>query len=172
MKKVFLLTAVLAASVATSCNKSEVAEPGKGTGMLSVDVSLAQDTKALSEDELYSTAIVNIYKEDFSFERECVIIGMFEEETLLGVGVMSNKQECYKVEYLCVDSRLQKGGVGGALLSCLEEIARERGGEKMWMDARVSAEGFYKEHGYQSVGETCLLDYAPVEHVVMEKLLK
>lgn len=66
MKKVFLLTAVLAASVATSCNKSEVAEPGKGTGMLSVDVSLAQDTKALSEDELYSTATVNIYKEDFS----------------------------------------------------------------------------------------------------------
>ena len=115
---------------------------------------------------------LDIYKEDFSFERECVIIGMFEGETLLGVGVMSNKQECYKVEYLCVDSRLQKGGVGGALRSCLEEIARERGGEKMWMDARVSAEGFYKKHGYQSVGETFLLDYAPVEHVVMEKLLK
>ena len=98
---------------------------------------------------------LNIYREDFSFERECVILGMFEAGQLLGVGVMSNKEECYKVEYLCR----------------LEKIAQAQGGEKIWMDARVSAERFYKHHGYQAVGEIFLLDYAPVAHIIMEKTL-
>lgn len=114
---------------------------------------------------------LDIYKEDFGFERECVILGMFEAGALLGVGVMSNKEDCYKVEYLCVDSELQKSGIGGELLCRLEKIAEARGGEKIWMDARVSAEGFYQRHGYQAVGEIFLLDYAPVEHVIMEKVL-
>ena len=115
---------------------------------------------------------LDIYKEDFSFERECVILGMFEGERLLGVGVMSEKGTRCKLEYLCVDLELQQGGIGRALLSRLEELAAQRGGETMWMDARVSAEGFYKKQGYQGVGEIFLLDYAPVEHIVMEKSLQ
>jgi ribosomal protein S18 acetylase RimI-like enzyme len=114
---------------------------------------------------------LDIYREDFSFERECVILGMFEAGQLLGVGVMSNKEDSYKLEYLCVDSQRQKGGIGGELLRRLEKIAEAQGGEKIWMDARVSAERFYKRHGYQAVGEIFLLDYAPVEHIIMEKKL-
>ena len=37
------------------------------------------------------------------------------------------------------------------------------------MDARVSAQKFYARHGYAAVGDVFLLDYAPVEHIVMEK---
>ena len=39
------------------------------------------------------------------------------------------------------------------------------------MDARVSAEKFYLRHGYKPVGDVFLLDYAPVQHIVMEKIL-
>lgn len=39
------------------------------------------------------------------------------------------------------------------------------------MDARVSAKKFYARHGYETVGDIFLLDYAPVEHIVMEKKL-
>ena len=50
---------------AASCTKHEVSQE-QGMGMLSMDMSVAAQTRALSEDELYNTAKVNIYKADYS----------------------------------------------------------------------------------------------------------
>ena len=50
---------------AASCTKQEVSQE-QGVGMLSMDMSVAAQTRALSEDELYNTAKVNIYKADYS----------------------------------------------------------------------------------------------------------
>ena len=50
---------------AVSCTKQEVSQE-QGVGMLSMDMSVAAQTRALSEDELYNTAKVNIYKADYS----------------------------------------------------------------------------------------------------------
>ena len=50
---------------AVSCTKQEVSQE-QGMGMLSMDMSVAAQTRALSEDELYNTAKVNIYKADYS----------------------------------------------------------------------------------------------------------
>lgn len=55
------------------------------------------------------------------------------------------------------------------MLERLEAMAKEQGAEKILMDARVSAQKFYARHGYEAVGDIFLLDYAPVEHIVMEK---
>ena len=49
-----------------SCTKQEISQSQQGIGMLSVDMSVATQTRALSEGELYSTAKVNIYKADYS----------------------------------------------------------------------------------------------------------
>lgn len=51
---------------AVSCTKQEVNQQEQGMGMLNVDMSVAAQTRALSENELYSTAKVNIYKADYS----------------------------------------------------------------------------------------------------------
>lgn len=51
---------------AVSCTKQEINQSQQGIGMLSVDMSVAAQTRALSEGELYSTAKVNIYKADYS----------------------------------------------------------------------------------------------------------
>lgn len=48
-----------------SCTKQELSQE-QGMGMLSMDMSVAAQTRALSEDELYNTAKVNIYKADYS----------------------------------------------------------------------------------------------------------
>ena len=45
---------------AVSCTKQEVNQQEQGMGMLNVDMSVAAQTRALSENELYSTAKVNI----------------------------------------------------------------------------------------------------------------
>ena len=110
---------------------------------------------------------LDIHKEDFSHERESAVIGSFDGERLLGVGVMSHK-DVYKGEYLCVDFDLQGSGVGGALLDRMESIAAEQGGKKMHLDARVTAQDFYTHHGYQTVSEVFIMECAPVPHVAME----
>ena len=69
---------------------------------------------------------LDIHKEDFSCERESAVIGAFDGERLLGVGVMSHR-EVFKVEYLCVDFALQGTGVGGELLDRMEAMAAEQG---------------------------------------------
>lgn len=130
-----------------------------------------KDTLELRNKVMRIPLGLDIFQEDFSVEKESVIIGIFEGEQLLGVGVMSNEGTVYKIEYLCVDSDIQSSGIGGKLLRHLEKIAMERGGEKICMDARVSAEPFYLRHGYKAIGDVFLLDYAPVQHIVMEKFL-
>ena len=64
MKKleVIFITCLLAASV--SCSKKNLAQADFGE--LSVEMELSTDTKAMTEDELRSDAIVNIYKADHS----------------------------------------------------------------------------------------------------------
>lgn len=114
---------------------------------------------------------LNIYEEDFSSEKDALMMGMFDGEQLLGVGVMSNNGPDYKLEYLCIDSEIQSCGIGASLLECLEAMAKRQGAQKISMDARVSAKKFYARHGYETVGDIFLLDYAPVEHIVMEKKL-
>lgn len=51
---------------AVSCTKQEVSQKEQGMGMLSMDISVAAQTRALSDDGLYSNTKVNIYKADYS----------------------------------------------------------------------------------------------------------
>ena len=114
---------------------------------------------------------LNIYNEDFSCEAASRIIGIFDGDTLLATGVMSHQGEVYKIEYLCVDTDLQSGGLGGVMLEHFVETARQYGGKKITLDARVKAQRFYERHGFTAVGEIFVMAIAPVDHIVMEKYL-
>ena len=65
MKKIISFIALGLVLCAVSCKKQEVNEE-KGMGILTVDMSIPSQTRALSVEDLYSTAEVNIYKADFS----------------------------------------------------------------------------------------------------------
>ena len=66
MKKILTFIIIGLGFAAASCTKADVSE-SKGKGMLSVDMSIASQTRAaVGEDELLNTAVVNIYKADFS----------------------------------------------------------------------------------------------------------
>jgi hypothetical protein len=65
MKKIISFIALGLVLCAISCTKQEVNEE-KGMGILTVDMSIPSQTRALSVEDLYSTAEVNIYKADFS----------------------------------------------------------------------------------------------------------
>lgn len=66
MKKILTYLALGLALAAVSCTKADLKENGAGMGVLSMDMSLSDQTKAMSQDELLNTAQVKIYKADFS----------------------------------------------------------------------------------------------------------
>lgn len=114
---------------------------------------------------------LNIYNEDFSCEAASTVIGIFDGDTLLATGTMSHIDGQHKVEYLCVDFDLQGTGLGGRMLEHFEALAREGGSKKLILDARLTAQHFYENHGYTSVGEVFVMAIAPVDHIAMEKPL-
>lgn len=65
MKKILTIASVGLLMVA-SCAKTELKENNEGMGMLTVDMSIPSQTRAYSEEDLYNSAVVNIYKADFS----------------------------------------------------------------------------------------------------------
>ena len=65
MKKILTFMTICLA-LAVSCSKAELKEKEAGMGVLSMDMSLSDQTKAMSQDELLSSAQVKIYKADFS----------------------------------------------------------------------------------------------------------
>jgi len=119
----------------------------------------------------------SIYDEDFSCEKNQIVIGAFETNSmfsnlLIGCGVLSYKGgNRWMVEYLCVDTVLQKKGVGTALMQCLEKIARDRGATVLCLDARLKAIDFYQRLGFMQQGEIFHKEIAPGGHVYMEKHL-
>lgn len=66
MKKIFGLIALGLTLLVSSCAEKTIDCSEKGYGTLAVDMSLSNITRAISEEDLYNTAVVNIYKEDFS----------------------------------------------------------------------------------------------------------
>ena len=66
MKKILTYLALGLALAAVSCTKADLKENGVGMGVLSMDMSLSDQTRAMSQDELLNTAQVKIYKADFS----------------------------------------------------------------------------------------------------------
>lgn len=67
MKKIISIVACGLALAAVSCTKTDVRENCKNRmGVLSLNMNLADQTRAMTEDELRASAQVNIYKADFS----------------------------------------------------------------------------------------------------------
>lgn len=66
MKKILTFIAICMALAAVSCTKNELKEKEAGMGVLSMEMNLSDQTKAMTQDELLNSAVVNIYKADFS----------------------------------------------------------------------------------------------------------
>lgn len=64
MKRIIIIMAAALSIAAVSCTKVSVAE--KGVGSLSINMTISQQTKAMSQEELLASASVKIYKADFS----------------------------------------------------------------------------------------------------------
>lgn len=101
-------------------------------------------------------------------EKNEILIGAFEEDVILGccMVVKENELEC-RLRQMAVLNTLRGKGVGRALMTFAENIARDRGFKRMIMHARSSALGFYEKLGYVSVGDEFIEITIP--HYIMQK---
>jgi predicted GNAT family N-acyltransferase len=103
-------------------------------------------------------------------EKEEILIGAFEEEKMLGCCMLIKQDPVtVRLRQMAVLNNLQGKGIGRALMQFAENIARDRGFQKITMHARKTAAGFYEKLGYRVCGQE--FEEVTIPHYVMEKLL-
>lgn len=108
--------------------------------------------------------------EELEKEKEDILIAAFEDDKMLGCCMLINTEPgTVRLRQMAVLNTLQGKGIGRALMTFAENIARDRGFRKITMHARKSATGFYEKLGYSTNGEEFIEVTLP--HVVMEKQL-
>lgn len=76
-----------------------------------------------------------------------------------------------QVRYMAVHPDYRGKNTGGEILNYLEQKAKEKGAEKIVLQARELAVNFYIRNGYLVVEKTFLL-FNSIQHYLMEKSLK
>jgi N-acetylglutamate synthase-like GNAT family acetyltransferase len=90
---------------------------------------------------------------------------------VIGVGrlhlISRNKAQ---IRYMAVDEKYQNRSVGTSILNALERRAALLGAEKILLDARENALGFYQKAGYKIIAPSHTL-FGVIKHVKMEKTI-
>ena len=58
-----------------------------------------------------------------------------------------------QLRQMCVHPNFQGRGLGGALLTVAQEVARNENYKMLFLDARISALAFYEKHGFKAIGK-------------------
>jgi predicted GNAT family N-acyltransferase len=99
------------------------------------------------------------------------VTAMDEDGRLLGIGRLHmNNAQVAQIRYMATEEFCRGFGIGRALIGRLEEIARERGAERIVLNARVHVVGFYQRFGYSVTGPGPTL-FDKLKHSRMEKEL-
>ena len=99
-----------------------------------------------------------------------MLIGAFEEDDILGCCMLVEENpKAVRLRQMAVLNDLQGKGIGRALMTFAENLARDRGYRTLSMHARKHAVGFYEKMGYVAVGDE--FEEVTIPHFVMEKKL-
>ena len=108
--------------------------------------------------------------EELEKEKDNMLIAAFEEEDILGCCMLVEENlTTVRLRQMAVLNDLQGKGIGRALMSFAENIARDRGYKVISMHARKNTIGFYEKMGYNVAGDEFIEITIP--HYIMEKQL-
>ncbi len=124
----------------------------------------------LREEILRRPLGLHFDKKELEEEKKDVLIGAFDDDRILGCCLLSPVSDRQvRLRQMAVRNNLQGKGIGRALMSFAENVARDQGYKTLIMHARKTAVGFYEKLGYQQVGKEFI--EVTIPHVVMEKTL-
>jgi ribosomal protein S18 acetylase RimI-like enzyme len=108
--------------------------------------------------------------EELEKEKENLLIGAYEDDIMLGCCMLVEEgADTVRLRQMAVLNDLQGKGIGKALMNFAENLARDRGYERITMHARKNSVGFYEKMGYKLVGTE--FEEITIPHFVMEKKL-
>lgn len=73
-----------------------------------------------------------------------------------------------RIRYMGVATEYRRQGIGTRILNALEEKALALGAARIVLNARETALGFYRKHGYVATGAGPML-FDRIAHIKMEK---
>lgn len=124
----------------------------------------------LREDMLRKPLGLGFTPQELEEEKNNMLIAAFEEEDILGCCMLvEENSQIARLRQMAVLNDLQGKGIGRALMSFAENIARDRGYKILSMHARKNAIGFYEKMGYKIAGNE--FTEVTIPHYVMEKIL-
>ncbi len=74
----------------------------------------------------------------------------------------------WRLRGMATDPAARGTGAGTAVADAAAEVARERGAELLWCEAREPAVSFYQRRGWQLHGERFATDYGPHRYMWIE----
>jgi len=124
----------------------------------------------LREDILRRPLGLSFDEKELEEEKDNMLIGAFEDEDMLGCCMLvEEKPGTVRLRQMAVLNNLQGKGIGRALMTFAENLARDHGYKILSMHARKNAIGFYEKMGYKVTGDEFIEITIP--HYVMEKQL-
>lgn len=108
--------------------------------------------------------------DELEAEKDNMLIGAFEDDEMLGCCMMVEKDpQTLRLRQVAVLNNLRGKGIGQAITNFAENLARDRGYNRMYMHARKDVVGFFEKMGYIVTGSE-FIDLT-IPHYIMEKEL-
>jgi len=124
----------------------------------------------LRDDILRKPLGLRFTDDELENEKENLLIAAFEEEQILACCMLVRESaDKVRLRQMAVLNDLQGKGIGRALISFAENVARDQGYRIMNMHARKPVVGFFEKMGYQKIGNEFIEISIP--HYEMEKFL-
>jgi GNAT superfamily N-acetyltransferase len=86
-------------------------------------------------------------------EEEGLHFGLYVDNQLKSIVSLFWQEDIYRFRKFATLAKEQGRGYGSALLRHIIQYAKDRGGSKIWCNARLSASGFYAQFGFKITGE-------------------
>jgi N-acetylglutamate synthase-like GNAT family acetyltransferase len=109
-------------------------------------------------------------EEELASEKNDILIGAFDEDDMLGCCVLTPlDNSTVRLRQMAVHGSLQGKGIGASIMAFAENLARDKGYNKIIMHARDTAMGFYEKLGFRITSDEFREVNLP--HHIMEKSL-
>lgn len=110
-------------------------------------------------------------EEELAQEKEELLIAAFDDDDMIGCCVLTPLDKVtLRLRQMAVHPELQGTGIGESIIHFAENLAKDKGFERIIMHARDTAIGFYEKFGYRVVGQEFTEVNLP--HHLMEKELR
>ena len=100
---------------------------------------------------------------------QCDHVLVYYDEQAVGTGRVRVVDGLGKLERICILKPYRKYGLGKKIIQTLEEIAKDKGIDKVKLHGQTHAEEFYKKLGYMTSSDVFTEDGIP--HILMVKEL-